>query len=56
MGIPVNGKIERDPNLPDVPTFEELYHQIGGKTEHQRMAYEAFQAFVATGLYYQKGL
>lgn len=56
MGIPMNGKIERDPNLPDVPTFEELYHQIGGKNEHQRMAYEAFQAFVATGLYYQKGL
>ena len=56
MGIPVNGKIERDPNLPDIPTFEELYQQIGGKTDHQRKAYQAFQAFVATGLYYQKGL
>lgn len=56
MGIPVDGKIERDPNLPDIPTFEEVYREIGGKTEHQRKAYEAFQAFVATGLYYQKGL
>ena len=56
MGIPINGKIERDPNLPDIPTFEEIYQQIGGKTEHQRKAYQAFQAFVATGLYYQKGL
>lgn len=56
MGIPVNGKIERDPNLPDIPTFEEIYRQIGGKNEHQRQAYEAFQAFVVTGLYYQKGL
>ncbi|WP_274570949.1 hypothetical protein [Neisseria leonii] len=56
MGIPIDGKIERDPNLPDIPTFDELYRQIGGQTEHQRMAYQAFQAFVATGLYYQKGL
>ena len=56
MGIPVNGKVERDPNLPNVPTFEEMYRKYGGKTEHQRMAYEAFQAFVVSGLYYQKGL
>lgn len=56
MGIPVNGKVERDPNLPDVPTFEEIYQKYGGKTEHQRMAYDAFQAFVVPGLYYQKGM
>lgn len=56
MGIPVDGKIVRDPNLPEIPTFEELYQAMPNKTEHQRQAYEAFQAFVATGLYYQKGL
>lgn len=56
MGIPVNGKIERDPNLPEIPTFEELYQAMPNKTENQKKAYEAFQAFVATGLYYQKGL
>lgn len=56
MGIPVGGKIERDPNIPDIPTFEELYQAMPEKSEHQRQAYEAFQAFVATGLYYQKGL
>lgn len=56
MGIPVDGKIERDPNLPDIPTFEELYQAMPNKTEHQKLAYDAFQAFVATGLFYQKGL
>lgn len=56
MGFPVNGKIERDPNLPDIPTFEELYQAIPNKTESQKRAYDAFQAFVVTGLYYQKGL
>ena len=57
IGTLEDGEVIRDPNLPeDIPTFEELYEQFGGKTEHERPAYEAYQAFVVPGFFYQKGL
>ncbi|RSZ65613.1 hypothetical protein EAH68_02375 [Corynebacterium hylobatis] len=56
VGILENGEVVRDPNVPDIPTFAEVYEKYGGKTEEQRKAYEAYQAFVTPGFFYQKGL
>lgn len=57
IGALEDGEVVRDPHLPDdIPTFEELYQRYGGKTEHERLAYEAYQAFVVPGFFYQKGL
>ena len=56
IGILEDGEVVRDPNLPDIPTFEEIYQEYGGKTEEQRKAYEAYRAFVVPGFFYQKGL
>ena len=56
VGILEDGEVVRDPNLPEIPTFEEIYQEYGGKTEEQRKAYEAYRAFVVPGFFYQKGL
>ena len=56
IGVLEDGEVVRDPNLPDIPTFEEVYEEYGGKTEEQRKAYEAYRAFVVPGFFYQKGL
>lgn len=56
IGILEDGEVVRDPNLPDIPTFEEIYQEYGGKTKEQRNAYEAYRAFVVPGFFYQKGL
>lgn len=56
IGALEDGKVVRDPNLPDIPTFSEVYKSLGSHNEHQRLAYEAFQSFVVPGFFYQKGL
>lgn len=56
IGIPINGEVVRDPNIPDIPTFDEIYQGLSNKTREQELAYEAFKAFVVPGFYYQKGL
>lgn len=56
VGILEDGVVVRDPNVPDIPTFAEIYEKYGGKTEEQRKAYEAYQAFVTPGFFFQKGL
>lgn len=56
VGILEGDKVVRDPNVPEVPTFSEIYEQYGGKTDSQRQAYEAYQAFVTPGFFFQKGL
>lgn len=56
VGILEGDEVVRDPNVPDIPTFEEIYQEYGGKTEEQRKAYEAYRAFVTPGFFFQKGL
>lgn len=56
VGILDGDRVVRDPNVPDIPTFAEVYERYGGKTEEQRKAYEAYQAFVTPGFFFQKGL
>lgn len=56
MGSLVGGEVVRDPNIPEVPTFAEVFEGIGRHTEHQTLAYDAFQSFVVPGFFYQKGL
>lgn len=56
VGSLVGGEVVRDPNIPDVPTFAEVFEALGDHTSHQKLAYEAFQAFVVPGFFYQKGL
>lgn len=56
IGILDGDEVVRDPNIPDIPTFAEVYEKYGGKTESQRKAYEAYQSFVTPGFFFQKGL
>jgi tripartite-type tricarboxylate transporter receptor subunit TctC len=53
--IDSSGKVVRDPNLPDLPTVEEVYKQLNG-SEPSGAQYEAYKAFLAAGYPYQKGL
>lgn len=53
--IDESGKVVRDPNLPDLPTVEEVYQQLNGK-EPSGAQYQAYKAFLAAGYPYQKGL
>lgn len=55
FGVPQNGKIVRDPALPDLPTLEEVYQNING-TEPSGTSYEAYRAALTAGYFYQKGL
>lgn len=50
------GEVVRDPNVPDVPTFTEIYKEVTGDTELSRVEYQAYSAFVVPGFFYQKGL
>lgn len=53
--IDESGKVVRDPNLPDLPTVEEVYKQLNGK-DPSGAQYDAYKAFLAAGYPYQKGL
>lgn len=55
FGILEDGEIARDPNVPDLPTVEEVYEQLYG-SEPEGEAYEAYRAFLVPGFVYQKGL
>lgn len=55
FGILKDGEIVRDPNVPDLPTVEEVYQQLHGKAP-SGAAYEAYRAFLIPGYVYQKGL
>lgn len=55
FGVLKDGKIVRDPNVPDLPTVEEVYKKIHGKAP-AGPAYEAYRAFLIPGYVYQKGL
>ncbi|GGE60981.1 twin-arginine translocation signal domain-containing protein [Nesterenkonia cremea] len=49
-----NGEVVRDPAMPEIPTLEEIHRDLHG-TGPSGPAYEAYQAFVTSGFYYQKG-
>jgi len=55
FGYIKDGEVVRDPNVPDLPTVEEVYEQLNGK-EPSGPAYEAYNAFLEPGYVYQKGL
>ncbi|WP_199433656.1 hypothetical protein [Qaidamihabitans albus] len=55
FGMLKDGEIVRDPNVPDLPTVEEVYRQLHGKAPSGE-AYEAYRAFLVPGYVYQKGL
>lgn len=55
FGVLKDGKIVRDPNVPDLPTVGEVYEQLNGK-KPSGPAYEAYRAFLVPGYVYQKGL
>lgn len=50
-----DGTVKRDPNMPNLPTVEEVYRQLHG-TEPSGEAYEAYKAFLAAGFAYTKGI
>lgn len=56
VGSLVDGEVERDPNVPDVPTFAEIFETIENPSQHQKLAFAAFQSFVVPGFFYQKGM
>ncbi len=55
FGFLEDGEIVRDPNVPDLPTVEEVYEQLNGE-EPSGQAYDAYNAFLVPGYVYQKGL
>lgn len=55
FGILEDGEIVRDPNVPDLPTLEEVYQELNGE-EPSGPAYEAYRSFLVPGYVYQKGL
>ena len=56
IGVLEDGEVHRDPNLPDIPTFMEVYEELHGPAGEDDVALEAYRAFVAPGFYFQKGL
>lgn len=50
-----NGEVVRDPNLPDLPTVEEVYAQLNGEKPSGR-TYDVYKRFLAAGFPYQKGI
>ena len=50
-----SGNPIRDPNLPDIPTVEEVYEQIHGK-KPEGPAYEAYRSVLLASMIYQKGI
>lgn len=55
FGMLKDGKIVRDPNVPDLPTVEEVYRKVHGK-KPSGPAYDAYHAFLIPGYAYQKGI
>jgi tripartite-type tricarboxylate transporter receptor subunit TctC len=55
FGVLEDGEIVRDPNVPDLPTVEEVYRKIHGKAP-SGPAYDAYRAFLIPGYVYQKGI
>ena len=55
FGVLEDGEIVRDPNLPDLPTVEEVYEQLNGQAPEGE-AYDAYRAFLVPGFVYQKGI
>lgn len=55
FGVLEDGEIVRDPNVPDLPTVEEVYEQLNGSPPEGE-AYDAYRAFLVPGYVYQKGL
>ena len=55
FGFLEDGEIVRDPNVPDLPTVEEVYEQFNGE-KPSGLAYDAYHAFLIPGYVYQKGL
>ncbi len=55
FGMLKDGEIVRDPNVPDLPTVEEVYRKIHGK-KPSGPAYDAYRAFLIPGYVYQKGI
>jgi tripartite-type tricarboxylate transporter receptor subunit TctC len=55
FGFLEDGEIVRDPNVPDLPTVEEVYEQFNGE-KPSGQAYDAYRAFLIPGYVYQKGL
>ncbi|MDT0378174.1 hypothetical protein RM572_05205 [Streptomyces sp. DSM 42041] len=55
FGMLKDGEIVRDPNVPDLPTVEEVYRDIHGKAPSGE-AYDAYRAFLIPGYVYQKGI
>lgn len=55
MGAVEEGRLVRDPALPDLPTPAEVYEQMYGAPP-SGPAFDAYVAAVAAGLTYQKGL
>lgn len=47
-------QVVRDPAMPEIPTLEEIYRDLHGE-DPSGPAYEAYQAFVTSGFFYQKG-
>lgn len=55
FGVLEDGKIVRDPALPDLPTLEEAYEAVNGK-QPSGDSYVAYKAFLVPGYVYQKGI
>ncbi|MGH8868483.1 MAG: hypothetical protein ACRDYU_10855 [Actinomycetes bacterium] len=55
FGVLEDGKVVRDPALPDLPTVPEVYEQLNGEPP-SGPAWDAYKAFLAAGFDYQKGL
>lgn len=55
FGVIKDGKVVRDPNVPDLPTVEEFHKKMYGK-KPSGPAYESYKAFLVPGCTYQKGL
>ncbi|PFG29821.1 tripartite tricarboxylate transporter substrate-binding protein [Paramicrobacterium agarici] len=55
FGVPEDGKIVRDPAMPDLPTLEEVYENLHGEAPSGE-AYDAYRAFLSAAYFYQKGI
>lgn len=55
FGVLEDGEVVRDPNVPDLPTVEEVHEQLNGSPPEGE-AYDAYRAFLVPGFVYQKGL
>lgn len=54
-GVMEDGEVVRDPNMPEVPTLEEVHRDLHGE-DPSGLAYDAYYSFVTPAFFYQKGL